>query len=223
MSNRIFRVIAVFIVLLFVITGCGNGAQKESKNGNSESTSTAPAEKQNSTAEDTGKQLQIKEVSLSADIAAKVNGVIITTADFERRVHKTKFVFNAKGYKFDGPDREKQLAELQEQVMNELVIEELVNQEAEKQGVAATDEQAKAAVEQIKSRFDSPETYRKTMESRGLNEEAMVKYFKYQLTRQGLERKIGNEAQFNQQMQQKYLQAKVEINKAVVQQIIEKG
>lgn len=210
--GRYLKSLIVLLLMLFLISGCTLGATKN-KSQSTDDTKSISKVKQD---------FQIKEKKLSPKVAARVNGEEVTALDFERRVHKTKFVLTAKGANYEGPDKEKVLEQLRLEVIRELIQERVITQEAEKQGLAATEAQGAAAVEEIKKNFDSPEIYRKTMASRGLTEEAMINYFQFQLTKEALLKKFSDEAKFNEFIDKKISNAKVEINQPVVQQVIEK-
>lgn len=210
--GRHLKSLIVLLLMLFLISGCTLGAIKN-KSQSADDNKSIPEVKQD---------FQIKESKLSPKVAAMVNGEEVTAEDFERRVHKTKFVLTAKGVNYEGPGKAKALEQLRLEVIRELVKERVITQEAEKQGLAASEEQGLAAVAEIKKNFDSPDIYRKTMESRGLTEDAMVNYFQFQLTKEALLKKFGDEVKFNEFIEKQVVKAKVEINQPVVKQLIER-
>lgn len=208
--GRNLKTFSVLLLILFVINGCAPEVNNKSA---SNGTKAIPDVKQD---------FQIQDKKLPQQIAAKVNGEEVSAEDFARRVKKTKFVMTAKGVNYVGADRAKALEQLRLEVIRELIKERVIIQEAEKQGLAATEEQGKAAEEEVKKKFDSPEVFRKTMESRGLTDDAMINYFQFQLTKEALLKKFGDKVKFNEFIDKQVAKAKVEINQLQVQQVIEK-
>jgi len=155
---------------------------------------------------------------LDAQTAALVNGEKITTADFERRVAKKKFVLEAKGHVFSGPDRAKAIQYLRDTVIRDLIEEKVIMEEADREGIKISDQQVDAIIANIKSAYPSEEAFRETMKSRGLTIEAMRKYNRMQLTKSALQEKHPDYPTFIRGLVEK---ADVQINDLIVDKLFQ--
>lgn len=155
------------------------------------------------------------QAALGQDTVATVNGEIVSAQDFERRTAKKKFVLEAQGHNFSGATRAAAIRQLRETVINDLIQERVMLQEAAKEGIKISDQQVDTVLAEIRSAFPTEQAFQKIMASRGLNEEALKNYNRMKLSREALAAKHpGDLAALLEKCIQ---EAKVQVNEQVVE------
>jgi peptidyl-prolyl cis-trans isomerase SurA len=101
---------------------------------------------------------------------ATVNGEEITRADFDDQFSQVEASYAQQGVPLPaGPE----LAQIQQQIVTQLVQQELVLQESETRGMTATDEEIDAQYQAARSSFPDEETFNKALETEGLTQDEM--------------------------------------------------
>ncbi len=106
------------------------------------------------------------ELESVADIAARVNGVSIPMAKFNSQVEAALSQYTNQGVTL----KDDQMAKLREQVLDNLIGQELLYQDAVKNGVKVSDADVDAQLEKIVNQFNSKEDYEKALEDQGITE-----------------------------------------------------
>ena len=90
------------------------------------------------------------------DTAALVNDTVITR---QRVQHSVEALMQAKRLNYGGITHPAQYKEMERQVLDELIAQELLWQEANRQGFAATGAELEQTLEQVRKRYSSDEAY----------------------------------------------------------------
>lgn len=106
-------------------------------------------------------------LSFGGKSVATVNGYSIKEHDLEIRLAQVKANYQGQNVKFDDPAV---LQNIKTQLVNEMVNEQLVYEEAVKKGNKATDEEMKAASDQIKANYGGDDKFKAQLESFGMTE-----------------------------------------------------
>lgn len=104
----------------------------------------------------------------SAGAVATVNGVSIAVAEFERRVQEHMRDSKISITAIRNPSAYKRI---EREVLDRLIEEELLVQEAGRHNVVASDEQVEAAMTTVRKRFPSVEKFQLRLEMNGWSEE----------------------------------------------------
>lgn len=156
--------------------------------------------------------------SMTKDVALAVNGENFSTEDFERRLHKTQFVFKANGLNFEN-NSEEILKELEETVIIELIRERVLMQLAAKFKIVVSDEAVQQRLAASKQNFTAEE-WQQLLDSRGITEENLNTYNKIQLTEANLINWLGGEQQFTEYLSKKVAESKVTINRPLIEELL---
>jgi len=119
----------------------------------------------------------------SAAAVAKVNGVAIARADFDRN---WQFFLQQSGIPADHAAKDGKVEEFRTQVLDRLVDEELLYQEAQKRKRAAGKEDVDVAIAKARTQFPTPEAFEEALASKGLTEEGLRTLFGRNLSIQAL-------------------------------------
>lgn len=94
-----------------------------------------------------------------SEAVATVNGEEITRAQLDKRLAKMVEVYKSQGLDFTTEQGKGMKKALERQLLDGMVEEKLLLQEAKKQGVLPSDSDIKAKVEETKKKFDSEEKF----------------------------------------------------------------
>lgn len=114
---------------------------------------------------------------------AKVNGVVITRAEFDRN---WEYFLQKSGIPANHADKSGQVNEFRQQVIDRLVDEELLFQEAKRRKLAATKEQVDAEIEKAHQQFPTPEAFSAALERNRLTEPGLRSVFTRNLSIESL-------------------------------------
>lgn len=103
-------------------------------------------------------------------IVAKVNGVGLTQAEFNRN---WEYFLQRNRIPGNHVDKEGKLTEYRKQVLDRLVDEELLFQEAKKLKLIAGKDMVDAEIEKARSQFPTPEAFKEALAQNKLNEETL--------------------------------------------------
>jgi foldase protein PrsA len=143
----------------------------------------------------------------ATDAVATVNGEVIYASDLEREVATL-----ARQYNIDlkSEDGKKQRAEIDKIVLDQVIEQRLILQEARRLGAEATPQQLDQAIGDIKTNFPSPAEFEVALAQRGLTEAALRARLRTNLTMQNLAAKVSaatvSEAEISKQFQTKRAQ-----------------
>jgi len=84
-----------------------------------------------------------------APLAARVNGRPILLAEFEKNVARRQDEMAQMGINLNTPEGQTALAEMRQQILDGMIEQELINQEAARLGIEVADAELEAAVNQI--------------------------------------------------------------------------
>lgn len=155
------RLLLPSLLVLFILlpTALMAGGKKE--------TQEQPAEQQTEAPQ---KERTPIEIGDNTDAAAVVNGTVIGLERYERQVQAVQQQYLMQGIRIP----EEQLDELKGQVLESLIDQELLAQEAKKAGYEADPAQVEQQLEQIKGQFPSQEQYLQAMAQQGVTEQSVV-------------------------------------------------
>lgn len=97
---------------------------------------------------------------------AVVNGTVITRAEFDREMDRVQQQFSRMGR----PLTRAQLADVEKRVLENLITNELLVQEADKKGIKIGGEAVDEQMDRIKKRFPNEKAYKTTIEKMNLSE-----------------------------------------------------
>ena len=100
----------------------------------------------------------------SDDVVAIVNGVEITRSVFERQLEAQMQQYQAQGMQIDDEQR----SEIEEQLLDQLIARELILQDGRDRGIAPSEEDVAAQLEQIKAQFPSEEAFEEALAQQNL-------------------------------------------------------
>ena len=102
------------------------------------------------------------------EIVAKVNNIIITKRELERRA---RLPMQRLFEQFTGEERVQRLKELQQQILDQAIAEALINSQAQRLGLSASESEIRAALERMKreNNIVSDEELNRQLEEMGTN------------------------------------------------------
>jgi peptidyl-prolyl cis-trans isomerase C len=106
----------------------------------------------------------------SAATVAKVNGVAIPRADFDRN---WQFFLQSSGIPAEQAAKDGEVEEFRAQVLDRLVDEELLYQEAQKRKLAAGKEDVDAEIAKARTQFPTPQAFAEALANNRLTEEGL--------------------------------------------------
>lgn len=141
---------------------------------------------------------------------AKVNGVKISVDDFNKRLEKVKASYQQQGIDFSSDQGKQMLTALNSQVVDDMVTEQLIMQEAQKEKLSVSDSQISAEIQNIKNNFKGADgkpdvsKYQDALKSQGMTEQDLKDYLKVQLTAKALYDKVTAGVQVTDADMEKY-------------------
>lgn len=112
---------------------------------------------------------QAEQQPLPDDLVATVNGVEISQEDYEQAVTQTQSRMAQQGQ----PVAEGELETFRADILDQLIAEELLYQEAQEQGLTVEDGSADSQIEQMRAQFDGDEGWQQALERNGVTEEEL--------------------------------------------------
>ena len=123
----------------------------------------------------------------ATSVAANVNGEVIYISDLARQVADIARQYNID---LNSEDGRKQRAEINKIVLDQVIEQRLILQEARRRGAAATDQQLDQAISDIKGNFPSAAEFQMALAQRGLTEADLRSRLRTNLTVQNLAAKV---------------------------------
>jgi parvulin-like peptidyl-prolyl isomerase len=127
---------------------------------------------------------QTAEPKKEEGVIAVVNGVKIDAKPFNERVEK----LTKSGQR---PIPDERLIKIKENILKQMISDELMNQAIKKEGVALSDEELNAAVDEYKKRFNTEEQFAKYLEHSKITMEDIKERVKSQKLQEKLLEKLG--------------------------------
>lgn len=121
---------------------------------------------------------------------AYVNDEQITTQEFESRFNKMKAVYELQGTNFDSPVGKKILPGLKQDVLEELIREKLILQEAKKRGIIVSEQSVEQRLKKIKQEFPNEADYQQSLEIQHISEGDLRDYLYVLTIKEKLEQKV---------------------------------
>lgn len=146
-------------LLTFGAVACGGSSSNDNSTGASPSETEVPSETSNDSPE---------PIEGGEGPVAIVNGEEIAREEFEEQLELEEASYGAQGAPFP---QGAELAELQLNVVNQLVLQELVIQETESRNITATDEEIESEFEATAGSYPDEESFDQALEAEGLNQD----------------------------------------------------
>lgn len=102
--------------------------------------------------------------------AARVNGQAISLTSYQNQVAQFEAALIAQGVDPNAPDGQAQLAQVREQVLNGMIDQVLIEQEAGRKGIAVSDAELDAAMQEIIASSGGPEAFAAQLAALGQSE-----------------------------------------------------
>jgi parvulin-like peptidyl-prolyl isomerase len=159
MKNRFL--IAITALFLSATLAWAGGRGERADDGAPEASE--PVEQQRPEDTQPGTRIGVTE---SDDAVATVNGVGISREKFEAAVSQTRQSFQMQGQMIGEAD----LEDFRTEILNQMIAEELIYQEAVNQGLEVSDETVESQFQQIRRQFDTDEAWEQALEANDTSE-----------------------------------------------------
>ncbi|SER45775.1 SurA N-terminal domain-containing protein [Salipaludibacillus aurantiacus] len=168
-----------------VLAACGDGNEENGNNENGGANEADPAENNNEETADGGlldgnennEEAMDEEADMDADpeaTAAVVNGEEIQMGDLQEQMAQYEQMFAQQGIDFEDEENAELLVQIQQGILDELINQTVLLQEAEEQGIEVSDEEVEAELEQIKGQFEDEDQYEEALASQNYTEEELT-------------------------------------------------
>lgn len=141
----------------------------------------------------------------SGEIVAEVDGIKISKAEFDQKVKETRDSLEASGYQLTGEEGEQMLSIINAEVLNQLVTEIILKEEAKKQGITVTAKDVQNTIDQIKAPYGD-ELFKELLKQEGLTEEQLKKEIELMLLQEGLFEKVTADIEINEDQMREFYQ-----------------
>ncbi|WP_106495006.1 SurA N-terminal domain-containing protein [Lentibacillus sp. Marseille-P4043] len=160
-----FIMLAIALCIVTVLAACGDDTDSAKKNDN-----------ETNTEEQANQKVKItdKEKVNNDDVVVQINGTDVKGDQYNDVYAQTKTLMNQYGE--DVSDQDK----LKEQAMNVLVQQELLKQDANKQGITVSDEEVESELDKMKSA--GKDKFSQVLEQYNLTEESYKDQLAFELT-----------------------------------------
>ncbi|MFW6134097.1 MAG: peptidylprolyl isomerase [Elusimicrobiota bacterium] len=101
-------------------------------------------------------------------VVARVNDEVILLSEYREREDA---IIQEYEKVLQGPDKEKKLEEIREEILKQMIDEKLLLQKAEQEDIGVTEEEIEQGVQEIKARFESEEEFQTEIMKQGLSGE----------------------------------------------------
>jgi peptidyl-prolyl cis-trans isomerase C len=126
------------------------------------------------------------------NVVASVNGEKITTQELDQNVEAMKAGLEQQGLIFEGDQGKEFEQMLRRDVLNQMIDQKLILQEAEKRGLLPTDKEVAGEIEQLKKQLGSEGEFKKFLAANGVNEPKLNDLVKQQLALNKLQEQIAS-------------------------------
>ena len=136
------------------------------------------------------------------DIVAVVNGTKITKSDFEKTALKVgkeyEMIFGEEIWTSEGEGEKTFKEEFDNEILNVMISQEIVNQQAEKENITVTDEEVANEMSSYMQMIENVDEYNKFMEENGIDEEFLKNHFRQTLIFDKYRNKIMSETEITE-------------------------
>lgn len=197
-----------FVTLVAGSAFAGGSGEEEDAENQSEPTQQAQPEVPSEDEEPAGTIIGTDD---SSRYIARVNGVGILREDYDNALAQTQQQLAASGQQLAATD----LDVLRRQILDQLIAEELIYQEALALEITATEEQVNAQIQQIKSQFATDEQWQNALAQSGTTEEDLRDSLERQLM---IQQVVGLQLESDQQVTADEIQTFYEENPGFFEQ-----
>ncbi|MDH4139521.1 MAG: SurA N-terminal domain-containing protein [Coriobacteriia bacterium] len=141
------------------------------------------------------------------DVAARVNGEVITKAEWETRFEALKKQGN---FNFEGVDGEATMIEVKQRALDELIDDVLIRQEAARRGIDISDAQVQEMIDRARAGFENEEAFNEALEMQGIDPDGMDDYFRSRLTKEGLIESLNSDTNVTDEEIQAYYEQNIQ-------------
>ncbi|MTI82121.1 MAG: hypothetical protein FH758_14870 [Firmicutes bacterium] len=107
------------------------------------------------------------------ELAAEVNGEEITMEEYNERVASVKGSYESMGVDFESEQGKEMEETLKQNVLDDMIDQVLIRQQAEEEGVEPTEEDVNKRIEEVKGRFETEEQYQQALKDNEVSEEQL--------------------------------------------------
>ena len=136
------------------------------------------------------------------DIVAVVNGTKITKSDFEKTALKVgkeyEMIFGEEIWTSEVEGGKTFKEEFDNEILNVMISQEIVNQQAEKENITVTDEEIANEMSSYMQMIENVDEYNKFMEENGIDEEFLKNHFRQTLIFDKYRNKIMSETEITE-------------------------
>ncbi len=115
------------------------------------------------------------------EVIAKVNDELILKSDYDRQVSQVKSALEANGQDFSTDEGKKVLKEIKEKVLESMISDQLILQQAEKDNITLSEEEFEQAISDLEQYHGGKDALDKYLEQQGLDRSSFEKLVKEQL------------------------------------------
>lgn len=124
------------------------------------------------------------------EVVATVNGKEITRERLNKDLDHYKQAYKQQGADLSSKENESMLKYLESQVLDRLIEEELIYQQAEKEKLVPSDKEVDKEIKDYKAKFDSKEQFESTLKNFNWTEEFFKEKVKFTKTNENLRNKV---------------------------------
>lgn len=124
------------------------------------------------------------------NVVATVNGEKITRQQLDENVTEMKKAWESQGIDFSSTEAKGLVEMLEAQTLTQLIDQELLLQEAEKQGVKPSKQQVEEEMKNFRANFDSEAKFKQFLAANGLSEPKLLDLVEKDMAMQALQKKV---------------------------------
>ncbi|MCF8011175.1 MAG: SurA N-terminal domain-containing protein [Clostridiales bacterium] len=128
-----------------------------------------------------GEEANENKVNNSVEKVAVVNGQILYRDELESQMEQVKSQYKQQGKDLDSEENEAALAELEKQVLEEMIDKTVLLQEADKEGISIKNEEVKSQFDQMEAQFGGEEQFNKVLKNNDITVEKLKQDMSEQL------------------------------------------
>ncbi len=151
------------------------------------------------------------DVEGGVDAAGEVNGESISMENYESHLSFLQYFYELQtGTILDEEKDQAVIDTLKDQTFEDLVLERILHQEAQKEGIAVTEKEIKEELTKIQSSY-SEEDYKKLLKDMGMTENQLKGQIKTQIIYAALKEKLAADVTIKEEEVQQYYQDNIDI------------
>ncbi len=146
-------------MLIFGVVGCTNTEESQE-----------PDKQEQQGEKEQEEQKDQKDQEKPQEVVAIVNGEEIAGADFQATVNQIKSMYAQQGMDLSSEQGKQLLEQLEKQVLNSMVGQELLRQQAEKEGYTVSEKEINKELEKVKGQFENDDQFKEALDKNGTTE-----------------------------------------------------